>query len=278
MTSPVLPLDIFENIVDILFNDAKNGLRYVKALSLTCQSFLPSCRKHIFSSITIRTDSTRPSMRYPYAEVSENLLLETPVIAKYVRRLTISILQQPRSEYDYSFDQIARQLTRLQYLTISLSYQYQTPLNDWNNIPSSMQRSLKNLMHLPTLIHLGLETIINFPISNLIACANLKNLSLQDLHITGKNDEAGSSLLHKPIQLQSLDVQIRGSQVQALLAARIPDGRPVLDLTDLEKISIDSYDNWSNVAVPTREIFQRVRRLIDISLEGKEVLNLRFTG
>lgn len=271
-TVPVVPLDIIENIVDTLINDAE-GLQYVKAFSLTCQSFLPFCRKHILSSITIKTDSTRPSIKQPTVEA----FLETPAIAKYVRQLTISITQQPHSDYEYSFDQVVRQLTRLQSLTISLSYQpeYGATSIDWNNLSSSMKRLLLNLMHLPTLTHLGLEAIKNFPISNFTTCANLKHLSLQELYITGEHDEVVS---HKPIQLQSLDVEIRGSKMPALLAAKFPDGRPVIDLTDLEKIIIDFHDDWRNTAVPTREIFKRAQRLRDISLDGKEISNLRFTG
>ena len=209
-TVPVLPLDIIENIIDILINDDANGLQYVTAFSLVCQSFLPFCRKHIFSSIHIKLDDsyTHPLTGNPYSEAFGRLLLKTPAIAKYVRHLNICIIRQDiiRRSYagsGYLFGQVPRQLTRLQSLTIWHSHY---PHNDWNNNSSSMQRSLLNLMHLPTLSHLNLRWISNFPISELITCTNLKHLSVEEFHITGEDEQAASLLLHKPIQLQSFHI------------------------------------------------------------------------
>ena len=274
---PILPFDIIENIVGILIDDVK-GLQYVKALSLTCPSFLPCCRKHIFSCIEIKIDSTRPSTQYPTAEAFERLLLDTPPIAKCVRHLTIHITQHRHSTH--SFDQVGRQLTRLRSLTVSLWHHSRPSANNWNNIPSSMQSSLINLMHLPTLSNLYLESIRNFPIFNLITCASLKHLFVKDLDVSYEDEEGPFSLLHKPMQLQSLDIEISGWQTPGLIAARCADGRPVIDFTCLEKINIyfSFHSGWRDAALPTREIFSKAQRLTDISLKGNEIWNLRFTG
>ena len=147
--SPVqvlLPLDIIENIVNILIDEVE-GLRYVKTLSLTCQSFLPFCRKHIFSSVEIKLKHNKPTTMYrinrlesPYAEAFEQLLLKTPAIAKYVRHLTLRIsITKPHLARD-PLDQVVRQLTRLQSLSISM---YASPPDlslNWNDISSSMKK------------------------------------------------------------------------------------------------------------------------------------------
>ena len=133
-------------------------------------------------------------------------------------------------------------------------------------------------MCLPTLSHLSLTSISDFPISSLTTCANLKHLSVKDLHTTAEHDEATLSLLHKPIQLQAFDIETKGSQTFRLLAARCPDGRPVLDFTGLEKISIGFGFDWRKVTGLTREIFKKAQQLIHICLIGHEMLHITFTG
>ena len=281
---PIIPLDIIETIVDILINSHPSddsdttGLQDVKAFSLTCKSFLPFCRKHIFSSIQIKMENrTWASIGMPTGEAFEQLLSETPAIAKYVRQLTIHIIQESHSWPSYAFDRVPRQLTRLQSLKVSI-WRHSRTSSDWNDLSSSIQCSILNLIHLPTLSHLGLTGIGNFPISNLITCANLKHLSIEDLHIATGHDEVASSSLQNSMQLQALDIQISGSETLGLLAARCPDGRSVLDFTVLEKISI-SFDldfAWRDAAGPTQEIFRKAQRLTDMRLTSNEIFNIQF--
>jgi len=201
------------------------------------------------------------------------LLLETPAIAKYIRHLDIRIMRQeiicrPYAGSEYLFGQVPRQLTRLQSLAIWPSHY---PHNDWNNNSSSMQRSLLNLMHLPTLSHLNLGWISNFPISDLITCTNLKHLSVQEFHITGEDEQAASSLLHKPIQLQAFHISIlkSGPEALRLLTVRCSDGRPVLDIVGLKKIGVGVH-NIEHVH-PIREIFRISQQLTDIRIEAADV-------
>ena len=280
----ILPLDIIENIVNILIDEVE-GLEYVKTLSLTCQSFLPFCRKHILSSIEIKSENNKPITMYrlelPYAEAFEQLLLKTPAIAKYVRHLTIRISITKSYLSRDPLDQVVRQLTRLKSLSISM---YISPVGDslnWNDICSSMQNSLLYLIHLPTLRDLYLETINDFPISNLITCTNLKYLYLGDLQITDELDEAASSMSGNLMQLQELAIGESGLDISAdLLELRCPDGRPGLDLTCLEKISIsvENDEDWRDTFDFNKEIFSRAYRLIDIQFEGDEMSDLLFTA
>ena len=193
---PVLPFDVIGHIIDILFNDGTEGLQYVKDFSLVCHSFLPLCRKHIFSCISINMGFPR---NYDKGEAFGRLLLESPDIAIYVRKLKIYI-KSSNSHFLVSFPVLP--LTMLQSLTISYcGYPYLVA--DWAKLPSSTQRSFVNLMHLPTLTHLDLKRISGFPISNI--CTNIKHLFLRELDII--DDEATSlPLWRKSMKLQTLHI------------------------------------------------------------------------
>ena len=280
MSKPILPLDVIGNIIESLVEDIDEGLDYVKACSLVCHSFLPLCRAHIFSSITIKvagnTGSSDSDERY-YSNTTEafgQLVLETPEIARSIRNLYI-IIVDPRSQSGHLFNQVPQNLTRLQLLSLS-----RWCTVDWNNISSSMQHSLLNLVHIPTLSHLSLKRIKNFPISHLDTCTNLKQLFAEALYIqlgTGEQNESASSLLsHKPMRLQELGIKIFKMSDLLLLTARRSDGRTVLDFSGLEKISITFLE--ALYAVHTRDIFRMTQQLVEVRFKGKEILNIRFAG
>ena len=254
---PILPFDIIEEIVDILINNRTKGLQCVKDFSLVCQSFLPLCRKHIFSSVSIKISSPE-SLDIYNGEAFGRLLLERPGIAICVYKLKICI-EQPDSESKYFLEQVSRQLTRLQSLTISHSMHGNQMY--WHNISSSTQSSLLNLMHLPTLTHLDIRCITSFPKSGLIACTNVKHFCAHRLYI--RDDEAQSSPSHKPLKLQSFNVLLRFPRSLILLEAMCSDGRPVLDFTDLEKIYIDF--EWVDGTI-IKNILKKCQQLRDISL------------
>ena len=272
-TEPILPFDTIGNIIEFLIKDNENGLQYVKTCSLVCQSFLPLCRTHIFSSIKINVAG---SSQKHNTEAFGQLVLGTPEVARSIRHLYIVILD-PHSQSVHLFDQVPQHLARLQSLTFWRSDSWDVPDVDWKNISSSMQRSLLNLVHIPTLSHLKLGWINNFPISDLNTCTNLKQLSAEAIYIqvgTGEHDESASSLLsHKPMQLQELDIKIfKMSNDLSLLTARRPDGRTVLDFSGLEKISVTFF--VALYAVRTREIFRMTEQLTEVRFNGKEILKI----
>ena len=198
MAPPVLPFDVIEQIIDILYNLDTEDLQYVKNFSLVCHSFLPLCRKHIFS----RMISTY--MGAPYQnDAFRQLLLESPDIARYIRKLKIyiHIYIKPLNE---RFIFPVSQLTRLQSLTAHIVIGSNL---EWGNFPSSIQRSLLNLMHLSTLTHLDLARIPGFPISNLNGCTNIKHLFLRKVDTI--DDEATSlPLCRKSMKLQTLHISL----------------------------------------------------------------------
>ena len=173
MVPPVLHFDVIGKIIDILFNDDTDGLQYVKKFSLVCHSFLPLCRKHIFSSISIKIGAVfEPHTSEGFGQ----LLLKNPGIARYIHELNVFIERRPAIDSKYFLEPVSRQLTRLQSLTISTPGRWYQ--GSWHQLSSSTQCSLLNLMHLPTLTHLNVKHISNFPKSNLIVWTNVKHLSL----------------------------------------------------------------------------------------------------
>jgi hypothetical protein len=273
MTPLALPFDTIGDIINFLTKDNANGLQYVKICSLVCQSFLPWCRTHIFSSITIKIAGSKLDERLHNTEAFGDLLLKTPEIGRFIRHLNI-IIVDPRSKSRNLFDQVPQRLTRLQSLTVWRSDPRDVYDIHWNKMSSSMQCSLLNLVHLPTLTHLNLGWINNFPISDLISCTNLKHLSAEALYIVfGEHND--SALSHGHMQLQDLDIKIfkrsHGSEL-SLLTARRSDGRTVLDFSRLEKISVTFF--VSEVAVQTREIFRMTQQLTEVHLKGKKILNV----
>ena len=137
-------------------------------MPLWCHSFLPLCRKHIFSYISINIRMPRYD-----GEAFGQLFLESPDIARYVRKLKIYI--KGCDKHFLSFP--VSPLTRLQ----SLSYSGFDL--EWGDLSSPIQRSLVNLMHLLTLTHLDVERISGFSISNLNVCTNIKHLFLCEFDI-----------------------------------------------------------------------------------------------
>ncbi|KAF8801606.1 hypothetical protein BYT27DRAFT_7197840 [Phlegmacium glaucopus] len=263
--TPVVPFDILGNIVDILVNDNEKGLQYAEALSLTCKSFLPLCRTHIFSTITITTSDALEGLHR--GEAFGEFLLTTPDIARYVRKLRIR-LYDPCSEPRQFFVRVPRQLTRLESFTI---LEHSLRQNDWNYIPLSMRYLLLDFIHIPTLNHLDLRSLRNFPISHLIPSPNLKHLSTTNLFLVDEGDAATALAPFKPIKLRVLDIALRGLTAHRVLPpqtrflAAIHSGRwPILDLTGVQKISLEFPNIF--LTIPLRQVFQNTRQLTDIHL------------
>ena len=108
----------------------------------------------------------------------------------------------------------------------------------------------------------------NFPISNLIPGPYLTDLSAANFDITAEHGEAAASPLQEPMQLEALDIELSSSQMLNLLAARCPDGRPLLDLTGLETINIRlglDFD-WREGASPTRDIFRQAQEVTESTI------------
>jgi len=77
--TPILPGELWDHIIDHLFDDSAS----LAACSLVCRGWLHTARVHLFRSITIAGD-------YAHLEGFEQLLMRSPHIARYIRKLKIS--------------------------------------------------------------------------------------------------------------------------------------------------------------------------------------------
>ncbi|KAF8801604.1 hypothetical protein BYT27DRAFT_6784585 [Phlegmacium glaucopus] len=133
-----------------------------------------------------------------------------------------------------------------------------------------MRRLLLDFIHIPTLNHLDLRSLRNFPISHLIPSPNLKHLSTTNLFLADEGDSVTALVPFKPIKLQVLDIALRyrsGHRVlppQTRFLAEIYSGRWILDFTGLEKISVKFPNTGINLIIPLAQVFQNAPQLTDV--------------
>jgi hypothetical protein len=78
-----LPLGILAYIIDLLADGDDGDIKSLQTLSQACKSMVPLCRKHLFSSLRLRSKSE--------SECFSDLLSKNPDIARYVRSLNYAV-------------------------------------------------------------------------------------------------------------------------------------------------------------------------------------------
>ena len=145
----------------------------LQILSQTCKYMAPICRKHLFSSLCLRSKLI--------LERFSDLLLENPEIAQYVTSLTRSY-----HRLHYWCDRIGDELTILNILKVRSplkSIELSSQGVDWNDYPESIRLYLLSLIELPTVTHLDINSFTRFPATALSGCTNLINLQFGDLDL-----------------------------------------------------------------------------------------------
>ena len=176
-----LPLDVLLHIIKLLAaagND-RDSIKSLQILSQTCKYMVPICRKHLFSSLRLRSKSI--SKRF------SNLLLENPEIAHYVTSLSHYV------DRVYYSDRISSELIILNILKVRSPLQWIelscSPAVDWNDYPESIRLSLLSLIGLPTVTLLDINSFKGFPATALSGCTNLINLWLTRIELTLPDSE-----------------------------------------------------------------------------------------
>ena len=166
MPTITFPLEIKENILDLLAEDDKGHLA-LKTCSLVCRAFLPNCRKHIFESIVLNHHDNNHYVISPPTSPShafERLLRETPEIADYIRKLDYNILTADLTSS--SIQESLKRISRLEFLSVQHhNWSGNSGLN-WRNNP--IRPTLLHLLHLPTLTHFKMTGMNDFIVSDLI--------------------------------------------------------------------------------------------------------------
>ncbi|KIM37821.1 hypothetical protein M413DRAFT_30729 [Hebeloma cylindrosporum] len=217
-----LPLDILVSIIDLLAGGDNENFKSLGILSQTCKSMVPLCRKHLFSSLRLRSSSkSKP------AEFFSDLLSQNPDIAHYVRSLDYAVYN-PIGDHELNILDILKERSSLQ--TIKL---LSPPGFDWNDFPESIRSSLFFLIQQPTVTRLDIAAFKGFPATALSYCSNLIDLQLSDgVEIAPSevnHDQAISRIL--------------------LNSARLHADGPFIDFSRLEKafFDVDSPGNIGHI-------------------------------
>ena len=270
--SPVLPFDIIVLIIDMIGEN--NDTNLLKELALVSHSFLQICRKHIFATVelhdaqirskhlfaTVELHDTDPKRHVPSSKKGFVKLLERrPDVVEYIRKLTYTInhdhVLPPHFASVLNFDNednllssilpnFLRTIPRLNSLKIHASQL------DWNKLNPSLISALLHLMHLPTINHIDLSSIHNFPLSSLTPSVNLLRLDIENLgeDFIYKFGEDGSPSPKFVGKLESIP-KIRHFRTlnsypmtKKLLHAKMQDGRPAFNFMDLRQLTTGTYD------------------------------------
>jgi hypothetical protein len=275
--SPVLPFDIIALIIDNVGENNETNL--LKELALVSHSFLQICRKHLFATVELHDiDLTYDIASSKKAFVM--LLKSKPDVVKYIRKLTYTIGCDHVQELEFSPDlnfnsednllspilpNFLRTIPRLNYLKINAS------LLDWSELNPSLTSAFLHLMHLPSINHIDLLFIHNFPLSSLTPSVNLLRLDI--CHLSGVSDvdrpEEDGSL--KSVDYSEMMPKIREFRTKdsflltkKLLYAKMQDGRPAFKFMDLRRLSLSSI--WPSDEENIRYLLENAKSLEKLHL------------
>ncbi|KJA24647.1 hypothetical protein HYPSUDRAFT_481475 [Hypholoma sublateritium FD-334 SS-4] len=179
-TPAKLPLDILGYIVDIVGAFGRQpsiyaGTPSLKTLSLTCKFMVPICRRHLFSNINFALFTSR---HLPWRNGRSEFLLSHPIITThYLKNLVLDISQEFMiSALEYDLLQI---ICDSSFLT---SFHIRSIYMTWNEVPERLKSIILSLIQKPTLHHLTLERMNNFPAAAFSLCCGLTELTLKGIY------------------------------------------------------------------------------------------------
>ena len=149
-----LPQELIYKFVEDLWFEGDTDT--VKTLSQTSRLFLHRCRHHLFSYMRLSSESfTRQSQRIARkAKNLEDILVRTPEIANYVRRLFLEIPRYNAARAHI----ISRLLLRLSTVN---SFSLWTPTAcDWTSVAPELQSTISRLAYSPRMKTFSLQGIM----------------------------------------------------------------------------------------------------------------------
>ena len=98
-------------------------------------------------------------------------------------------------------------------------------------------------MHLPTINHIDLSSIENFPLSSLALSVNLHRLDISDLRHSNPLDSSEIVVQSDMPKIREFHTSESSLLTSKLLHAERQDGRPALDVMNLRRLSM--FSRWS---------------------------------
>ena len=269
--SSVLPFEIIALIIDIIGENEDTNL--LKELALVSSSFLHICSKHFFATIELHDNVQVPKHHGAFLKKKFVKLLENrPDIVKYIRKLTyivssIHLPFNPNFDNDHLLSPILpnflRTIPRLNCLKINGSQL------DWNTMDSSLTSAFLHLMHLPTLNHIHLSFIHNFPLSSLTLSANLLRLDIFYVrYFDPVPPEEESIVLSEMMpKIREFNTSESSLLTTKLLHAKMQDGRPAFNFMGLSRLSVSfsRFEDERNI----RFLLQNAKLLEKLHLSDK---------
>ena len=268
--SPILPFDVIALIIDIV-GENKDLL---KELALVSHSLHQICIKHLFANVELH--DAVPNYHFVSSKKGfVQLLKSSPHLIKYIRKLTY---EAGHNNDDHLLSPILSnflpKISRLNCLAIKASN------FRWNELDSSLTSALIHLMSLPTMNHIDLSYIVNFPLSSLTSSVNLLRLDIWCLTHFEYFDYHGEDNFFKTVQSEMMprirEFHTSNSYLPTmkLLNAEGQDGRPVFNFMDLRQLSVSFNSN----SIPSEEkrtlqcllekakLLERLRLSVDIGM------------
>ena len=186
-----LPFEIIALIIDSVGEN--NDTVLLKELALVSHSFLQICNRHLFATVDLH--DTVPRNHFTSSKKGfVKLLKNRPDVVKYIRKLTYKVILEYDFESDWdlpvppppSLPNLLRTIPNLNCLAINGAKL------DWKGLKSDITSALIHLMHLPTINHIDLSCIENFPLSSLTQSVNLHRLDISQLRDFNEYDEDDS--------------------------------------------------------------------------------------
>ena len=285
--SSVLPFEIIDQIID---NIEDEDAILLKELALVSHSFLQICNKHLFATVDLHDAVPRDHVASSKKGFVK-LLKNRPDTVKYIRKLTYKVTLEYdfESESDWnlpvppppSLPNLLRTIPNLNCLTIDGA------MSDWKTLESPLTSAFIYLMHLPTINHIDLSCIENFPLSILTACVNLHRLDIFRLEALNEHVEDDSfkivvqpEMVPKIRELRTVSNSYYESLTTDLLLAKRQDGRPAFfNFTNLRRLSI-SYNIFEDIR-NIQYFLQNARLLekLDLSIgTGRNFMGLLSPG
>jgi hypothetical protein len=276
MSPPVLPFDVISLIIDIVGENKDTYL--LKELALVSHSFLQICSKHIFATVDLH-DAYTINPKRPIASSKKGfieLLKSRPDVVKYIRKLTYKIGHKFNIDDDHLLSLILsnflHSFSLLNCLTITAAM---ATYQDWNRMDSSLTSALLHLMHLPTINHIDLLHIKNFPLSSLSSSVNLLQFDILHLNYPygleeNKIPEVVVQSMPRICEFHTLRSAL---PTKKLLHAKRQDGQLAFNFTDLRRLSI-CFGDEQNI----RYLLRNANLLEELHLSvryGQEFVRLR---
>ena len=260
----VLPLELYELIIDSLAEDDDTELTTIRTCSFVSRTFLPLTRKHIFASVVINNPSAKEYCPSPSTEAFVSLIERSTEIGEYIRKIEYCMAND---DDDITFPTprmyiLGKRLTNLNSLGIWTG-------DAWKTQKWFMRPVLLRLMQLPSLSNLRFHWIKNFPAFHLIHSTGLKHLAIE--YTDFSEDVVPPSTAPLPRKLVYLHEYTVGprcaSATKKLTETRHPDGLPIVDFTKLAKVIANCYNEEDIDAFQT--ILIRANQLQNIDLTSK---------